>query len=213
MQGLGPIPREADEPVFHADWERKVFAIMLALAGQGRYNADHFRSAREQVPPHRYLTSRYYELWLLAVERLLEDTVSAGEIAQRARTLAQDAGLEPPTRLNPALAEALERGVRNGHSTAAPVARPRRFGVGDPVRTRNVHPVGHTRLPRYARDKVGAIEALYPAFPVPDRADDGDYRPEYLYCVRFAGERLWGESAEAGTEVYLDMWETYLEPV
>lgn len=213
MQGLGPIPREDDEPVFHADWERTVFAIMLALAGQGRYNADHFRGAREQVPAHRYLTSRYYELWLLAVERLLADTVPAAEIAQRARVLREGPVVQTPSRLDPALAQALERGVREGHSTAAPVAQPRRFDVGDPVRTRNIHPVGHTRLPRYARDKVGAIEALYPAFPVPDRADAGDYRPEYLYCVRFSGERLWGESAEAGTEVYLDMWETYLEPV
>jgi nitrile hydratase subunit beta len=211
-QRLGPVPRETDEPVFHADWERTIFAIMLALAGQGRYNADHFRSAREQVPAHRYLTSRYYELWLQAVERLLEPTVSGDEIAQRAALIRERPDAAPPRRLEPDLADALARGLRDGISTAGPVASPRRYAVGDHVRSRNVHPVGHTRLPRYARGKRGVIEALYPAFPLPDRADEGDYRPEYLYCVRFAAQELWGDSAEPRCEVHLDMWETYLEP-
>ncbi|MPZ73887.1 MAG: nitrile hydratase subunit beta [Nitriliruptorales bacterium] len=213
MHGLGAVPWQTDEPVFHADWERTIFSIMLALAGQGRFNADHFRSAREKVPAHRYLTSRYYELWLQAVERLVADVVAPDEIERWAEQLRQDPDVPVPRALDADLADALERGLREGLSTAGPVPHPRRYAVGDPVRTRNVHPPGHTRLPRYARDKEGVVDALYPAFPLPDRADDGDYRPEYLYCVRFAAEELWGDSAEPGCEVQLDMWESYLRPV
>ncbi|MBA3621009.1 MAG: nitrile hydratase subunit beta [Euzebyales bacterium] len=212
MQQFGAVPRETDEPVFHDDWERTIFAIMLGLAGQGRFNADHFRSARETIPPHRYLTSRYYELWLHAVERLLAGTIDTAEIDARADELRRNPSATAPTVLNPELAETLHRGLREGHSTRGEASRSRRFTVGDVVRTRNDHPAGHTRLPRYARDKAGVVEALYPAFPVPDRADAGDYRPEHLYCVRFTGDQLWGDSAEPGCEVHLDMWESYLLP-
>ena len=213
MQRFGPVPRETDEPVFHADWERTVFAIMLGLAGQGRYNADHFRGARETIPPARYLTSRYYELWLYAIEQLLTGTIDADEIEARVAQLRADPDASAPQGLDPELADRLHQGLHDGVSTAGAAATPRRFQVGDAVRTRNAHPPGHTRLPRYARDKQGVVEALYPAFPVPDRADAGDYAPEHLYCVRFTAEELWGDSAEPGCEVHLDMWESYLLPV
>ena len=212
MQRFGSVPRETDEPVFHAAWERTVFSIMLGLAGQGHYNADHFRGARETMPPWRYLTSRYYELWLYAIEQLLAGTIDADDIEAKVQQLRKDPNAPVPRRLDPALAERLHRGLHDGVSTAGDVVSPRRFAVGDVVRTRNAHPAGHTRLPRYARDKQGVIESLYPAFPLPDLADVGDYAPEYLYCVRFTGQELWGETAEPGCEVHLDMWESYLLP-
>ncbi len=213
MQQFGPVPREVDEPVFHADWERKIFSMMLGLAGQGRFNADQFRAARETIAPARYLTSRYFELWLHAVEKLLVGTIERNEIDARVEELRADPALTPVTAVDPALADRVRRQLRQGYSTAGQAPTPRRHNVGDPVRTRNVHPPGHTRLPRYARDKRGVIEALYPAFPVPDRIAHGlDPRPEHLYCVRFEAQELWGESAERGCEVYVDMWESYLRP-
>jgi hypothetical protein len=33
-----------------------------------------------------------------------------------------------------------------------------------------------------------------------------------LYNVRFAGRELWGESSEPHEDVYLDLWESYLDP-
>ena len=212
MQRFGPVPRDADDPVFHARWERTIFAIMLGLAGQGRFSADEFRSARETIPPPRYLTSRYYELWLHAVEQLVAGTIHPDEVEAKVEQLRVDADAAPPTVLDPELADSLHRQLREGHSTAGPVPAPRRYRLGQAVRTRNEHPPGHTRLPRYARDKQGVIEALYPAFPVPDRADAGDLRPQHLYCVRFAAQELWGDSAERGCAVHLDMWESYLQP-
>jgi nitrile hydratase subunit beta len=211
--GLGRTVVEADEPVFHADWERTIFALMLSLAGQGRFNPDAFRFARESIPPERYLTARYFELWLFAVEWLLErdGALTAGELDRAVETI-RAGGHPTPARLDPELAERLHRQVRTGHSTAGAAPAPRRFAAGDRVRARNMHPKGHTRLPWYARGKHGVVEALYPAFPLPDRIAHGrDPRPEHLYCVRFEGAELWGDSAEPGSAVHLDLWETYLE--
>lgn len=211
MQGFGAVPIETNEPVFHAQWERTVFAVMLGLAGQGHYNADHFRSARETVAPHRYLVSRYYELWLHGVEQLLAGTVTTAEIDAKVDQLRTNPAPVPRVH-DPALAQRLHRGLHDGVSTAGAAPSPRRFHVGDVVRTRRDHPPGHTRLPRYARGKVGIVEAVYPAFPVPDRADAGDYTPQHLYCVAFAADELWGGSGEPNVEVHLDMWESYLRP-
>lgn len=210
MQRLGPVTVETDEPVFHAGWERTVLGLMLALAGQGHFNADQFRGARETVPPAEYLVSRYFELWLHAVERLMAQAVSSAEIDARVELLRAGHTAARPAG-DPALAGRLLGQLRAGHSTAGDAGTPRRYAVGDQVRTRTTHPESHTRLPRYARGKRGVVEAVYPAFPLPDRVAQGlDPRPEHLYCVRFPAEELWGDSAEPGCEVHLDLWETYL---
>lgn len=210
MQRFGPVTVETAEPVFHTAWERSVLALMLGLAGQGYFNADQFRAARETVPPARYLVSRYFELWLYAVEQLMTERIPETEIDARVEQLRAGRGAEPVTR-DPELAQRLHRQLRAGHSTAGDAGAARRFAVGDAVRTRTMHPEGHTRLPRYARDKRGVVEAVYPAFPLPDRVALGrDPHPEHLYCVRFSAQELWGDSAETGCEIYLDLWESYL---
>ena len=71
MHGLGPIVREADEPVFHAAWERRAFAITMAAGFLGEWNIDMSRHARELMPPAEYLASSYYEHWLWGLEHLL----------------------------------------------------------------------------------------------------------------------------------------------
>jgi nitrile hydratase len=211
MLGLGPVVIERDEPVFHADWEARVTGMMLALAGSGRYNADTFRGARETIPAHRYLASRYYELWLYAVEELIADLVSKEEIDTTVEALRH--GRRTVRRVNaPAHAVRIRHGLRTGHSTAGTAPAPHRYAEGDLVRARVMHPSGHTRLPRYVRGRVGVIESRYPAFPLPDRnGRGGDPTPENLYCVRFTGEELWGPDAQSRTEVLIDLWECYLE--
>lgn len=71
MHGFGPVRTGADEPVFHADWERRVLAVTLATGALGRWSIDRSRFTREQLPPATYLTSSYYEIWLRGLERLL----------------------------------------------------------------------------------------------------------------------------------------------
>jgi nitrile hydratase subunit beta len=74
QSGFGPIQTiEGDEPVFHADWEARVWALNSALLRRGAYNIDEFRDAIERLPPSHYLEASYYERWLMAVEMLLEE--------------------------------------------------------------------------------------------------------------------------------------------
>ncbi len=92
MDGLGPIEREADEPVFHDDWERQVFGMFILTIVGGLFNDDEFRQSRERLEPVKYLRYRYYEQWLLAVQRLLveKEILSMDEIARRMKELAGD---------------------------------------------------------------------------------------------------------------------------
>lgn len=86
------------------------------------------------------------------------------------------------------------------------------FAAGDIVRTINLNPPTHTRLPRYARGRVGTIDRVHGAFVFPDtNALDKGECPEYLYSVRFTARELWGPDAPASQTIYLDLWEPYLE--
>ncbi len=73
MHGLGPIDPEQDEPVFHAEWERRVLALTLAMGARGEWNIDMSRHARENRDPLDYLSSSYYEIWLKGLEALLAE--------------------------------------------------------------------------------------------------------------------------------------------
>ncbi|WP_181767568.1 SH3-like domain-containing protein [Streptomyces albidus (ex Kaewkla and Franco 2022)] len=68
--GFGPVVTEENEPVFHADWEARVYALNIALVRRGVYTLDEFRDAVERMPPQEYLAASYYERWLFAIERL-----------------------------------------------------------------------------------------------------------------------------------------------
>lgn len=201
MDGFGPIRPEPDEPVFHAEWERRMFALSGAAAFAVGFGDDHLRREIERVPALEYLQSSYYELWYRSVARLLEER-----------------GLLGPGRLQgvgPALAATdVERTVAGGFSTRMPAVHGKpRFGIGDRVRARNLHPTGHTRLPRYARGKLGAIHADHGVFSFADSNARGDGpAPQHLYTVMFAARELWGPEAPAADKLYLDLWEAYLEP-
>ena len=106
----------------------------------------------------------------------------------------------------------VERVLRKGgaHRVAADV--PPRFKAGDRVRTRNIHPAGHTRLPRYARGREGLIDRDYGVFVFPDtHAHRQDPKPQHLYSVRFSARELWGAEASPADAVYLDLWDDYLD--
>jgi nitrile hydratase len=188
VHGFGPVVPEAGEPPFHAEWERRVFALTIALGASGRWNIDASRFAREDRPPAEYLGKTYYELWLAGLERLLE-TRGVPEKPLRADEVA------------PMLA-------RGGPAEREP-AGPPRFAVGDRVRTRNTHPHSHTRLPRYARDKAGVIERVHGAHVFPDaNAHFAGEDPQWLYTVRFTARELWGR--DSNDTISIDAFEPYL---
>ena len=208
MMGFGPVEVEIDEPVFHAAWEKRVLALTLATGALGEWNIDMSRHARENRHPVDYLSSSYYELWLKGLEELLvaRGLATREEIAA-GRALARAKATRPPLR-----ADVIPALLAKGAPCDRPPAGPPRFAVGDEVRTRNNHPSGHTRLPRYARGKRGRIDITYGVFVFPDANARGyGETPQWLYCVSFSGRELWGPDGDPGLEVSIDAWESYLE--
>ena len=210
QHGFGPVTPEPDEPVFHADWERRAFALTLAMGATGTWNLDGARFARESLPPVTYLSSTYYEIWFGALERQLEEhgLVSAEE---------RDAGraLEPARAVARTLgAEDVPATLGRGGPTARDATRPARFAVGDRVRARNLNPPTHIRLPRYVRGHVGTVELVHAPHVFPDTHAHGlGEQPEWLYTVRFDARELWGPGADPTVRVSTDAFEPYLEPV
>jgi nitrile hydratase len=215
MHGFGPIDPDANQAGHDAAWEPRVAAInSLLRRGHNLINIDEFRHGIERMAPAHYLTASYYERWLeTVVTNLLEKGVlTADELAARTRQFQAHPATPIPNDSDPALRERL----LVDHPVAVyrrPVQTPPRFGAGDRVRARNVHPTGHTRLPRYVRGKVGQIEAHHGAHVFPDTNAHGrGEQPQALYTVRFTGQALWGPAAEPGQELFIDLFEPYLEP-
>jgi nitrile hydratase len=206
--GFGPIAPEPDEPVFHVDWERRAAALSLAMGGTGVWNIDMARHARERIPPAEYLAASYYEKWLKGLERLLVEhgLVSAEELHTGHARGPSVALPRKPT------GESAAAGISRGGRYDRPAAAPALFSVGDRVRAKNMHPAGHTRLPRYVRGRQGRIAAVHGVHVFPDSNAAGKGEdPRWLYSVAFAADELWGPQGRAGDEVLLDLWEPYLE--
>jgi nitrile hydratase subunit beta len=210
QHGFGPVTPEPDEPVFHADWERRAFALTLAMGATGTWNLDGARFARESLPPVTYLSSTYYEIWFGALERQLEEhgLVSAEERAA-------GRALEPATPVARTLpAEDVPATLGRGGPTAREATWPARFALGDRVRARNLNPPTHIRLPRYVRGHVGTVELVHAPHVFPDTHAHGlGEQPEWLYTVRFDARELWGPGADPTVRVSTDAFEPYLEPV
>jgi nitrile hydratase len=207
--GFGPVGPEPDEPVFHADWERRAFGLTLAMGATGEWTLDASRFARESLEPARYLSSTYYEIWLAGLERqLAERGLVAPDEVEAGRAL-RDA---PPVKRTLAAQDVLPTLGRGG-PTRRPEPRPARFAPGDRVRARNMHPPTHTRLPRYVRGRIGTIESAHGCHVFPDaNAHGGGEDPQWLYTVRFDGRELWGPAADPALSVSVDAFEPYLEP-
>jgi len=208
MMGFGPVIAESDEPVFHAAWERRAFALTLAMAAPGAWNIDQSRAARESLHPAQYLAKSYYEIWLAGLEKLLteRELIAPEEIAA-------GKSLQPAKPVPRVLTAArVEKVLARGGPTERTAATPQRFQLGERVRARNVHPTGHTRLPRYVRGHVGCVTHVHGAHVLPDAnaAGHGE-QAQWLYTVRFAAQELWGEAADRTASVSVDAWESYLE--
>ena len=208
MMGLGPIEAMTERDVFHADWERKVLAINVAIGAGGKWNIDMSRHAREAMPPAQYLTSRYYAIWLAALEKL---SVSCGLVA--AEELAAGRALHPPVPVARVLkGEDVDSALRRGWPSERTATSSALFAPGEMARMKNMHPAGHTRLPRYVRGRLGTVERVHGFHVFPDsNAAGGGEAPQWLYCVRFSGDELWGEQGDPTSTVSVDAWESYLE--
>lgn len=209
QMGFGPVAPETDEPLFHAAWERRALGVTLAAGAMGAWTIDESRHARESLHPADYYASSYYAIWTKALERLL---VRHGFVDED--ELAGGRALRPGAAPKRVLAAAdVAPVLARGGPCDRPVAAPPRFAAGDRVRTRNIHPAGHTRLPRYVRGHVGTVEAVRGGFVFPDTNAHGrGENPQWVYTVVFAGRDLWGDDADPTLTVSVDAWESYLEP-
>jgi nitrile hydratase beta subunit len=208
LQDMGPVSHERDEPTFHAVWEGRIYGIDRSLRAVGKWNLDAWRHQIELLPPADYFRLTYYERWLEVNEQL---AVQHGLITPN--ELATGAPDSRAPKATPALTAAVAavrfgRGIPSANDSAV---RPQ-FKVGQRVRARNMNPAGHTRLPRYARGKVGVIGIDHGVYTFSDtNAHFQGEKRQHVYSVRFAARELWGEHASARDSVHLDMFDDYLE--
>jgi nitrile hydratase subunit beta len=202
--GHGRVQPEPEGELWHAPWEPRVLALTLAMGATGSWNIDQSRSARETLPGYADLT--YYEIWFQALLKLLQERgiVSAAEL----RAGQPQATPIPLARVLQAadVAAVLAR----GSATERPAATPARFQLGQRVRTFAGEVPHHTRLPRYARGRVGTIDRIHGAHVFADAHATGrGEMPQWLYGVVFDGPDLWPDAAP-GSQVSIDAWEPYL---
>jgi nitrile hydratase subunit beta len=206
--GFGPVVPEPNEPVFHADWEKRAFALTLAMAMPGEWNIDASRFARENRDPGEYLAMSYYELWFAGLETMLKerDLISDDEVV-----VGHALGEPKPVKrvLSPGdVLNVLHRGGPTERATSTQST----FKPGDKVRAKKINPPTHTRLPRYVRGHFGTIERVIGFHVFPDsNAHGGGENPQWLYTVRFDGREIWGDDADPTVQVSVDAWEPYLE--
>ncbi len=208
MHGFGPVVEEADEPNFHAEWEARALAMVVAIGACGQWNIDQSRHARESLPPADYMRFPYYRIWTEALQTLL---LERGMI--RADELADGNAREPAKPVARIMtANMVQPLLRKGGPADRPATSQPAFAVADTVRTVNRHPTGHTRLPRYARGRNGTIAKVlgHHVFPDTNAHGKGEH-PQWLYQVRFAATELWGDDRNPQDSVTLDLWEPYLE--
>jgi len=173
-------------------------AMVVAMGPTGMSNIDMNRAARETLPNYRSLS--YYEIWLAALEKLALQKGVLGDSSPPPRQV---------LRAETALAT-----IKKGAPASRPAPQPARFSVGCGVRTVGVQPPHHTRLPGYARGKVGVIERLHGAHVFPDSNAQGlGEAPQWLYTVAFNAREIWGDSATCPRSIIsVDAFEPYLEP-
>ena len=206
MHGMGPIEYDKHEPVFHEPWEDRAWALVRTMGRWGRPKTRSFRYELELIPAADYLRMSYYERFIsLLVERLVRSNlVTPAEL---------ESGRPDPGSPNPAPPQAPAARSVVGAIRRDERVKPR-FKVGQHVRARNINPLGHTRLPRYARGKRGTIVRDHGAFPFQDTDVNGDpltQTPQHVYTIQFAARELWGEQVSPRDAVYVDLWDDHLE--
>lgn len=205
MQGFGPIEIDDPKVVFHDNWERRAFALIVATNTAGQWNIDRSRAVRESLPPLQYLSNTYYQIWLDAFEKQLLET---GMVTEQELQSGQEIGPGKPG-VKALSAKQLPAALARGWPSERPTTSTAKFKLGQRVRTIEAHPRTHTRLPAYCRDKEGIITGLHGMHVFPDKSAHGPDEPQWMYTVEFAADEIWGADTTANT-ISLNCWEPYL---
>lgn len=209
-QGYGAIDRDGEDEVFHHDWEGREWGIAQCARTPG-ITIDWWRHCRELIMPVDYLARPYFDSWAqtdfstyIEAGWITLDEVDAGH----SLTAEIDYG-EPPPAMS--LEQVLDEDRAHALRFDAEIDAPPAFAVGQRVLTARHGHAGHTRLPQYARGRVGTINACHGAHVFPDLSASGTELHQHCYNVMFEAAELWPEAAGRRDRVYLDLWESYLE--
>lgn len=206
--GFGPVDPEDDHPLVDGDWRARMFGIEISFTQPGGFNLDWMRHVMECMPPAAYLSSEYYDRWYWREVGILANAgwVTVDELKSGVpESVPDDAGDPLPPEAVPVM---LDQGLDSHRPPAGPDA----FSVGDTVRAKFTTHIGATRLPRYVRGHTGRIEAKHGWHVLPDASAHGDDKAEPLYNVSFLARDLWDDVSSPKDRVFLDLWESYLEP-
>ena len=211
MDNFGPLNIEKNEPVFHQEWERRTFGMLLSMMAAGYFKTDEVRRETELMPPADYLGADYYEKWLFSLENiLLEKNVLTREELEKGKSLRQSGGMAlqvPPL-------DRVQYAMRNPVPVNLDMDLPRKFNVGDKIIARNINPVHHTRIPRYIRSRRGIVEQYHGIYLLPDtNAHGGPDKPQGVYNVKFSSAELWGDALPANDFIYIDLFDDYMDLV
>ncbi len=207
MQCFGDVSPEVDEPVFHHPWEARVLGLQRSILALGIWNIDVFRYAQESIKPAEYLRWSYYERWITT---LTQTSIEKSLVSEEELLAEKGVSIDPSVVQKRLSRRDIHKAFVRGNFERASDAKPR-FNIGDRVKTKQLNPLGHTRLPRYARGKLGTVIALRGTHVFPDSVVDcGAEDPQWLYTVDFSGRELWGEQCDEKLTVSIDAFEPYL---
>lgn len=206
LPGFGPVTLEPEGEWFHASWEPRALALTVAMGATGAWNLDMMRAARETLPNYRELS--YYEIWLFALQNMLE---------KQGLVTPEEVSAERLLQASPALPRVLKEAdvhatLARGASTERSPVEPARYAPGQKVQVRKLQADHHTRLPAYVLGKQGVVEKIRGVHVFADAHAQGlGEQPQWLYAVAFDGVELWGDAGSPGVQVCIDAFEPYLE--
>lgn len=200
--GFGPIDVAEVEVPFHADYEGRMWGISRN-GGSPDWNIDWWRHVRENIPADDYYGRSYFDSWMQTYAAAHIDSGTFDVV-----DLIAGAAPEPNPR-NIDFADALAENKTKCFKFDAPTDATAKFGIGDAVQTITAGLGTHTRLPEYARGKVGVIHYYRGSHVFPDHSAQGNKHGDHLYTVMFKARELWGDEASGNDVVYLDLWQAY----
>ncbi len=209
-EGFGPVVTDEPETAFHHDWEGRMWGIPRCGAGAPGVTIDWWRHVRELIDPVDYLTRPYFDSW---AQTELATYINGGLITLDEVKTGHSATPKEREARKVSVAEAIAQDATQGTDYSRPIEARPAFKVGDQVRSLVFTQRHHTRLPGYVRGKPGRIHAHHGAHILPDESAKGNEVAQHLYSVVFEAKDLWPEAGSKRDRVYLDLWESYLEPL
>lgn len=211
-QGYGPIEVDDEGGPFHEDWEGREWGIAQCARTPG-ITIDWWRHCRELIMPVDYLGRPYFDSWAqtdfstyIEAGWMLLEEIDAG----RSLCAADESRQPPPAPMT--LQQVLDEDRAHAHRFDGKTETPPMFKLGQSVLTAKHGHKGHTRLPQYARGHAGKVHAYNGAHVFPDLSAQGTEIHQHCYNIVFEAAELWPEAKGRKDKVYLDLWESYLEP-